>query len=224
MKKILIAEDDMDINNMVRDVLKRGDLQSVSAFSGTEALLVCDDTIDLVLLDLMLPGKSGQEVIKEIKEQFAIPVIVMTAVHDINVKLDLFKLGADDYITKPFDNQELLARIAVQLRHKNETETKKVLTHKNLSMDLTSHEVTCRGESLYFPKIEFDLLAVFLNSPTQVFTKSALFDLVWDTEYSADDNTLNVHISKIRNKLKEADPENEYIETVWSIGYKLSQN
>ena len=118
MVKILIVEDDNDINNMIGDLLRLNQIESISAYSGTEALLLLDDNIDLVLLDLMLPGLSGQEVIREIKGKKDLPVIILTAVSKMDTKLDLFALGADDYLIKPFDNNELLARIKIQLKHK----------------------------------------------------------------------------------------------------------
>ena len=119
MVKILIVEDDNDINNMIHDLLRLNCIESVSAYSGTEALLLLDEHVDLVLLDLMLPGLSGQEVIKEIKKKKDLPVIILTAIDKMDTKLDLFTLGADDYLIKPFDNNELLARVKIQLKHRS---------------------------------------------------------------------------------------------------------
>lgn len=221
MVKILIVEDDNDINNMVNDLLRLNHIESISAYSGTEALLLLDESIDLVLLDLMLPGLSGQAVIKEIKNIKDLPVIILTAINNMDTKLDLFALGADDYLIKPFDNNELLARIKIQLKHRQITYTSALTTFKDIILDESSYEVTCNGIKIGMSKTEFKLLKILLENPTRVYTKDLLFELVWNHEDSGDDNTLNVHISKIRSKLKKAHPDQEYIETVWGIGYKM---
>ena len=210
MVKILIVEDDNDINNMIHDLLRLNCIESVSAYSGTEALLLLDEHVDLVLLDLMLPGLSGQEVIKEIKKKKDLPVIILTAIDKMDTKLDLFALGADDYLIKPFDNNEPFSSALAAL-----------ITYKDIILDENSYKVTCNEIKINLSKIEFKLLKILLESPTRVFTKDILFEMVWDHEDSGDDNTLNVHISKIRSKLKQANPNQEYIETVWGIGYKI---
>lgn len=222
LKTILIIEDDKDINNMLCKLLTYNNYNIVSAFSGTEGVLQHSDNIDLILLDLMLPGKNGEEIISELQAKHNVPIIVMSAIDEINKKLTLFNLGADDYVTKPFNNDELLARIKVQLRNKNINDNK-ILTFKDIKLDIKNYLVICNNQSLNFSKIEFDLLRVLIENCDQVLTKSILFDRVWPDENSADDNTLNVHISKIRNKLKEVS-DTEYIETVWSIGYKMKQD
>ena len=221
MVKVLIVEDDQDINNMLKVLLRLTQIDSVCSFSGTEALLAMDDSIDLVLLDLMLPGLSGQVVIKELKQKRDIPVIVLTAISKMETKLDLFALGADDYLIKPFDNDELLARIKIQLKHQQIPLAKSILTYKDIVLNEESYEVTCHQNKLVLSKIEFKLLKILLENPSRVFTKDNLFELVWNHEDSADDNTLNVHISKLRSKLKKANPEFDYIETIWGIGYKM---
>lgn len=223
MVKILIVEDDSDINNMISDLLRLNQIESISAYSGTEGLLLLDDSIDLVLLDLMLPGLSGHEVIKEIKKKKDIPVIILTAVSKIDTKLDLFALGADDYLIKPFDNNELLARIKIQLKHKQVMFGSSLITYKDIILDENKYEISCNDVKLGLSKIEFKLLKILLENPTHVFTKDILFEMVWNHEDSADDNTLNVHISKIRSKLKKANSKEDYIETVWGIGYKMKE-
>lgn len=221
MVKVLIVEDDNDINNMLSDLLSLNQIESISAYSGTEALLLLDEKVDLVLLDLMLPGLSGQEVIKAIKARFTVPVIVLTAINKMDTKLDLFELGADDYLIKPFDNNELLARIKIQLKHQQLSLPKTITKYKDIELDEDSYEVICNENKVCLSKTEFTLLKILLENPTRVFTKDILFELVWNHEDSGDDNTLNVHISKIRSKLKKANPMQEYIETVWGIGYKM---
>lgn len=223
MSKILIIEDDKDINNMLEKLLQYHDYETMSAYSGTEGVLLHQEDIDLILLDLMLPGKSGEEIIKELKEKHPVPIIVMSAIEETKKKVELLNLGADDYVTKPFHQEELLARIKVQLRNKTKRFEDKVLHYKDITLNKKNRTVICYKKEVDFTKHEFDLLCTLMEHPNQVFTKSILFDKVWGEEAFADDNTLNVHISKIRNKLKECNPKLEYIETVWSIGYKMKE-
>lgn len=224
MKKILIIEDDNNINEMLSKLLKLNGYDVVSSYSGTEGILLHNKEIDLILLDLMLPGKNGEEIIKELQNKKRVPIIVMSAIHEIDKKLDLFKLGADDYITKPFNNDELIARIKIQLRHSaNNKEVETILIFKDIELNRLDYTTKCNKKIVNLSKTEFEILKVMFENPNQVFTKNKLIEEVWDDEDSADDNTLNVHISKIRNKLKEKNPKEEYIETVWSIGYKLKK-
>lgn len=217
----MIIEDDKDISDMLRQLLTFNNYKVLSAFSGTEGVLLHDNTISLILLDLMLPGKTGEEVIKELKIKNNVPIIVISAIHDIDKKINLFDLGADDYITKPFEARELLARIRVQLKHKLNSNKNMILKYKDIEMDITNYLVICNNKRVDFTKCEFLLLQSLMEHPNQVLTKSSLFDLVWGIDSLADDNTLNVHISKIRSKLKKCNPDNNYIETIWSIGYRL---
>lgn len=222
MKTILIIEDDQNISDMLKKLLENNNYHTRQAFSGTEGLLVHDETVDLILMDLMLPGKNGEEIIKDLKEKNNVPVIVMSAITDVDKKVDLFSLGAVDYVTKPFHNDELLARIKVHIKGRDES-ISPVLTYKDIEINMKDFSATCNGKELILTKNEFELLKALMERPTQVFTRSMLFDLVWGDEDSADDNTLNVHISKIRNKLKQCNPQEEYIETVWSIGYRMTK-
>ena len=219
---ILIIEDDKDINEMLTKLLTNNNYNVLNAYSGTEGVLVHNDNIDLILLDLMLPGKNGEEIIRELKNENNVPVIVMSAIQDIDKKVDLFDLGANDYITKPFHNDELLARIKVQLRDKNNT-ISNILKFKDVELNKVNFIVNCNNKEVAFTKKEFELLKLLMENENQTLTKSMIFDSIWNDENSADDNTLNVHISKIKNKLKECNPDEEYIETVWSIGYRLKK-
>lgn len=219
MKTILIIEDDQDISNMLKQLLEVNHYQVVQAFSGTEGILLHNQNISLILLDLMLPGKNGKEIISQLISKTPVPIIVMSAIHDISKKIDLCNLGVDSYIIKPFDNTELLARIKIQLKHQKEVKNK-ILIFKDITLDVQNYTVTCNMRNVNLTKYEFGLLKTLMEHPNQIFTKSMLFEIIWG-EASADDNTLNVHISKIRNKLKDCNPKIEYIETVWSIGYKM---
>ena len=220
MKTILIVEDDKDINEMLQKLLKTNGYNTKSVYSGTEALLVHNNDIDLIILDLMLPGKSGEEIITELRKIKNVPVIVTSAINDIDKKLDLFSLGADDYVTKPFNNEELLARIKVHLKH-NINNQEEILKIGDIELNPKTYQVTCNNIDINLSKIEFEILKLLMRNDNQVVTKSVLFDTVWNTLDSADENTLNVHISKIRNKLKKANPNKDYIETIWSVGYKF---
>ena len=218
MNKILIIEDDKSINEMIYDLLKRNKYEPIEAFNPEEALQKHNKSIDLILLDLMLPKVNGKEIIKKLKKINNCPLIVVSAICDVDMKVLLFDLGADDYITKPFQNKELLARIKLALRHNGREE---VLHYKDLKLDTENHTAICNETDLELTKNEFELLKLLICNKGQIVTKTVLFDNIWGTKDSADDNTLNVHISKLRNKLKQANPNEEYIETIWKIGYKL---
>lgn len=222
-KTILIMEDDEEINNMLRILLQQNGYRTVSAFSGTEGLLVHDSNICLILLDLMLPGKNGEEIIGELKAKHNVPVIVISAIHDVSKKVNLFSLGADDYVTKPFNNDELLARISARLRKSADVSANEALIYKDIILNQIDYSVTCNGKPTKLSRHEFALLKLLMENPTRTCTKSIIYDTVWDYENSADDNTLNVHVSKLRKKLKECNPDEDYIETVWGIGYRLKK-
>ncbi len=222
-KTILIVEDDSEINNMLKILLTQNGYNIISAFSGTEGVLALNDKVDLILLDLMLPGKRGEEIIGELKAKNNAPIIVTSAICDVDKKVDLFSLGADDYVTKPFNNNELLARINARLRTNTDVKQKENLTYKDIVLNKSDFSVSCNNIAMELSKHEFMLLKLLMENPDRACTKSMIFDTVWDDENSADDNTLNVHISKLRRKLKECNPEEEYIETLWGIGYRLKK-
>lgn len=221
---ILIIEDDTDINDMLQLLLKQNGYHTISAYSGTEALLIHNKDISLILLDLMLPGRCGEDIIKDLKRKYNVPVIVTSAIHDVDKKVDLFSLGADDYITKPFHNEELLARIEARLRTAYySTDANNVLTYKDIVLNVNDFSVTCCKQPVELSKHEFELLKLLIENPKRTCTKAMIYETVWDYENSADDNTLNVHISKLRKKLKVCNPNFDYIETVWGIGYRLKK-
>ena len=214
-RKILIVEDDAYISQMLCELLRQNDYEPVAAYSGTEALLLlAHGSFSLILLDLMLPGKTGEEVLAEIRSNSAIPVIVLTARTDTETTVKLLQLGADDYIAKPFDNNELLARIDVQLRHavpQNLSVTQ--LQFKDITLDLDGYDALIGGQKAGLSKREFELLRLMMSYPGKVFTKNNLYESVWGGEFFGDENTINVHISKLRAKLKAFSPDTEYIQT-----------
>jgi len=220
MKKILIIEDDVHINKMLGELMSCNNYESVSAFSGTEALLLLSrESFSLVLLDLMLPGKTGAEVLAEIRKAGSnTPVIALTALSDKESVVKTLKLGADDYITKPFDNAELLARIEARLRVNKEAA--KTLRFKDIELDPERFDGFINGDALGLSKREFAILKLLIENPNKVFTKNNIYESVWGGEFLGDDNTVNVHISKIRSKIAKF-CGNEYIETVWGIGFKM---
>lgn len=223
-KKILIVEDDTDINNLLFTALKKQGYTATQAFSGTEAkMLLKMENFALVLLDLMLPGISGEEVLEFIKEQGNSAVIILTAKDTLDDKVNLLIAGADDYITKPFEIQEVLARVQVQLLRSVQEGNSNVLSHKQMVLDREKFQIKVEGQLMgKITKQEFSILELFLKHPKQVFSKEDIFEYAWEEPYMGETKTLDVHISNIRKKIKEVTKE-EYIETVWGIGYRLQQ-
>lgn len=220
MKKIMIIDDDVSIGNMLEEVLTREAYQVLRAYSGTEALLLLSShKPDLVLLDLMLPGLGGEDVLPQIKE---IPVIIMSAKIDVENKVELLLGGAADYITKPFDIKELVARIAVQLRNSASTMTASVLTFDNITMDTISHTVSICEIGIRLTKTEYAILKLLLQNPTQVITKSIMLERISEDTPDCMESSLKVHVSNLRKKLRQVGGK-DYIEAVWGIGFKMKE-
>lgn len=222
---ILVVEDDNDINELLCKIIKKSQYHAQAAYSGTEALLYLEkQKWDLVLLDLMLPGMPGEEILSKIISTSPTPVIIISAKNTQHTKIDSLRSGADDFISKPFDVEEVSARIDSLLRrYKNITETQKqeVLTHKDIRIDLEAKTVHIGAIELTLTVREYTILVLLMASPKKVFTKSNLFESVWNEPFHGDDNTVNVHMSNLRNKLRGANPNEEYIETIWGMGYRL---
>ena len=217
MKHILIIDDDIYIGNVMEEALIKEGYQVLRAYSGTEAIYVLSaSTPDLILLDLMLPGLSGEEVLSQIK---GIPVIVVSAKIDVDDKVALLLGGAADYITKPFEMKELLARITVALRG-SVVSANSILSFDNLRLDITTHEVFVGQQGVNLTRTEYAVLKILMQNPSQVIAKSVLLERISEDTPDCTDNSLKTHISHLRKKLLDIGGK-EYIDTVWGIGFKL---
>ncbi len=219
--RILIIEDNEEINDILKEAVNGAGYEAVQSFSGSEGLLrFSSEDFDMVLLDLMLPGIKGEEVLQKIKEKSDIPVLVLSAKTDIEGKVNLLRQGASDYITKPFDVREVLARIDLHLKNANTKTSSNVLTYNEISINDESHVCAVNGNEISLTKHEFNLLRLLVLHPEKVYSKRELFELAWEEEYIGEDNTVNVHISNIRKKIREYS-DNEYIKAVWGIGFRI---
>lgn len=222
MSRLLIIEDDVNINEMLQEAFGKKGYEVVSAYSGTEGILRIEkETYQMVILDLMLPGMDGQQVLKNIREKSNVPVIVLSAKDELDTKVDLLMSGASDYMTKPFELKELEARVLVQLRNaagKNEV----FLEYRDLRIDRDGKKVILCGKPLSLTAQEYRILELLLKHPQKVFTKNEIYEYAWEEYYMGEDKTINVHISNIRQKMKKITQE-EYIETVWGMGFKLAE-
>lgn len=219
MYTIAIVDDDCYIGNMLEEVLVQAGYSVLRAYSGTEALLLFEHSRpDLVLLDLMLPGLSGEEILEKICD---IPVIIISAKIDIENKVNVLLNGAADYLTKPFDTAELLARITVQLRTRRVPGNSSVLVYDGILLDTKSHRVTVEASDIRLTKTEFAILKLLMQNPNQVITKSVMLDRISMDTPDCMESSLKVHISNLRKKLRDVNGK-DYIEAVWGIGFKLS--
>lgn len=223
MARILQIEDNEDIQNILFNLFSE-EHEIIQAYSGTEGeLLFQTQEIDLVLLDIMLPGKGGKEVLKFIRQRSAVPVIMLTALGDKHLISQYLLDGANDYIVKPFDLEEVYARVSVQLREhiKGSSTTENIYQVKNIKINPDSFEVSCNGKTIRLGKKEFQILYTLLQNPKKIFTKEDLYETVWEAPYLSGDNTLNAQLSNLRKKLAQVDAGTEYIETIWGLGVRL---
>ena len=227
-KKVLIVEDDKEISSILQTFLEQKGYEVWMAWDGHVATgMMKEQEYDLILMDLMLPFKSGERLIKELREYSQTPVIVLSAKTMLETRLEVLRLGADDYILKPFDLEEVLVRMEVVLRRsgtgEGETKVADVLSCGELKYFQTENRVIYAGQEIALTAKEMHLLRLFLENPEKVFTKANLYEAVWNDVYYYEDNTINVHISNLRNKLKKATGQ-DFVETVWGIGYRLKES
>lgn len=219
MQTILIIDDDAAIGDLEQEVLARAGYAVLRAYSGTEALLLLRSSRpDLILLDLMLPGLSGEEVLPQIR---GIPVIVVSARASVQNKVALLLGGAADYLTKPFDTKELLARVAVRLREASRSPLAAVCTCGDLTLDMASHAVRVGGVPVQLTRTEYAILKLLMQNPGQVLAKSVLLDRISEDTPDCTENSLKTHISNLRGKLRGVSGR-DYIEAVWGIGFRLA--
>ncbi|SDK90900.1 DNA-binding response regulator, OmpR family, contains REC and winged-helix (wHTH) domain [Paenibacillus jilunlii] len=227
---ILIVEDDHVIHDLLIDYLRKEGYETESAYTGEEAVrLLKQMPFQLLILDLMLPEMDGFEVLRRVRETQTIPVLILSAKGQEVDKIIGLGLGADDYLTKPFGLGELSARVKAMLRryfyfnnHPND-QSPSVLNHGGLVIDLHTYEVSSRAGKKTLTAKEFDILKLFLSYPSRVFTKAQIFQAVWKEDPTFNENTVMVHIRRLRTKI-EPDPSSPiYIQTVWGIGYKLGE-
>ena len=219
-RTIAVIDDDVYIGDMIERVLKKEGFLVLRAYSGTEALLLLDQKRpDLILLDLMLPGLSGEVILPKISD---IPVIVISAKVDVQDKVKLLLNGASDYLTKPFEIQELLARITVQFRNKKKEIKTTSLVIGDLKLDMALHELYVGQILVRLTKTEYAILKLLMQNPKQVITKSAMLEQISEDTPDCVESSLKVHISNLRKKLREVNGK-DYIEAVWGIGFKLRE-
>lgn len=220
MAKILIVEDDNDINALLTDLLSPLYLTR-SAYAGSEAkTLFENEDFDLIILDLMLPGYTGEELIKILREKSNVPIIVITAKADVSILVNVLELGANDYIAKPFNTKEVLARVASHLKNNNPVGEQKQIVVGNIVLDESNYQVLIDDNPLILTQKEYEILKLLMSYPNRVFTKANLYEHIWQETYYGDDNTISVHISRLRQKIKQQ-VNKDIIETIWGVGFKL---
>lgn len=223
MVKVLLVEDEAAYRDPLAFKLRRDGFDVVAAATGTEAMALLDDSVDIVLLDLMLPGMSGTEVCRAIRTRSRVPIIMVTAKDSEVDKVVGLEIGADDYVTKPYSYRELVARVNAVLRRTlgSEDAGDEVLTVGPVTMDVERHEVTVRGQPVALPLREFELLEFLLRNPGRVLTRGQILDRVWGTDFMGDTKTLDVHVKRLRAKLEPEPSEPKYLVTVRGLGYKF---
>ncbi|WP_102707847.1 response regulator transcription factor [Terribacillus saccharophilus] len=227
-ESILLVEDDTQINEMVASHLKKEGYTVFSAFDGQDALdLFAQESVDLIILDLMLPAYNGLDIVQLIRRESMLPILIMSAKDsDVDKALGL-GFGADDYIGKPFSLIELTARVKAALRRSmqysllNKEKKEQVVIVHDLRIDLNNFSVSKKGKPINLTAKEFQILSLLATSPNQVFTKGQLFESVWKEAYYGDDNVINVHIRRLREKIEDDASAPLYIKTIWGIGYKM---
>lgn len=227
MKQILIIEDDLNIAELERDYLQLNGYKAEIVQDGVQGLKkALTGVYDVILVDLMLPGKDGYEIIKEIRKKLEIPILVVSARTDDIDKIRGLGFGADDYLTKPFSPAELVARIQSHIKRYERLMGKsmatEVVSHRGLEINTASHKVMLNGKEVQLTTKEYELLLFLANNPNIVFSKEQIFDALWGEDYYGDTATVAVHIQKIRKKIEKDPSAPEYIETIWGAGYRFN--
>lgn len=219
----MIIEDNKDVNNMLREALEGEGYQVRSEYEGLSGMRTLkSETYDILLLDIMLPYKSGDEILRELRQFSDMPVIILSAKDMVGLKIDLLKLGADDYMTKPFDLGEVGARVATHLRRTRiQHSLESIYTYRDLKLNINEKRFTIGEIEINLTAKEYLLMELLLKNKGKVFSKANIYESLWGEEYLGDDNAVKTHMSNLRNKLKKVKPEEEYIETVWGMGYRL---
>lgn len=227
--KILLVEDDVEISDMLKNFLMTENFEVETAYDGESACKqFCDGEYSLVLLDLMIPKRNGMEVMRVIRGSSTVPIIIISARDTDSDKTLGLGMGADDYITKPFSVTEVLARIKANIRRSTQyvssgNKEEAIITRGGLTINMNDYSVYKNGEKIELTAKEFEILRLLLQNPKKVYTKEQIYSLIWNDVYMGDENAVNVHISRLRNKIED-DPRNpQYVVTVWGIGYKSGQ-
>lgn len=224
VQTILIADDDANICELVRLYLEKEGFETIVCFNGERALEIFrEGNIDLAILDIMMPKTDGVSVCREIRKDSKMPIIMLTAKGETFDKVLCFELGADDYVVKPFEGKELVARVKAVLRRSGKQEKEyeeKIVSFDNLTVNLTNYELILDGESMEIPPKELELLYFLASHPNRVFTREQLLEDVWGFDYFGDSRTVDVHVKRLREKL-EGHNEKWQLKTVWSVGYKF---
>ncbi|MBR1823940.1 MAG: response regulator transcription factor [Ruminococcus sp.] len=221
--RIAVIEDDKEINSILVKILTENGYEAVPAFDGSSALkMLKKDSFDLILMDLMLPYMNGETLLYELRKLSDTPVIVISAKSMMETKLEVLRLGADDYIIKPFDINEVIVRIEVVLRRIQATGGGDILSSGKLKLNIAEKRAEWDGKPVNLTAKEISLLELFLKNPKKTYTKAELYETVWNDVYYYEDNTINVHVSNLRSKLKKVSGQ-DHIETVWGIGYRLRE-
>lgn len=223
MSKILVVDDERNIVELIRLYMEKEGFETICAYTGDEALSrFRDEKPDLIVLDLMLPGIDGWQVCREIRKSSGVPIIMLTAKSETFDKVLGLELGADDYITKPFEAKELLARVKAVLRRTGtkQAENQKEVSFKNLSINIENYELTIFGAEVDAPPKEIELLYFLASNPNRVYTREQLLEEVWGFDYFGDSRTVDVHIKRLREKLDGAE-DGWQLKTVWGVGYKF---
>lgn len=220
---ILVIEDDQMINKLLCKVLSDSGYETDSAADGNEGLSkALANEYELILLDLMLPGRTGEELLEELRKTKNTPAIVLSAKNEVVNRIELLRLGADDYISKPFDVDEVILRIEAVLRRSGGTKARSGLQYKDMKLDKESARVFIAEQELSCTQMEYSILETMLANPNKVFSKRNLFESITGEEYLSEDNTMNVHMSNLRKKIAKITDE-PYIDTVYGMGYRLSK-